>query len=141
MPIERDFTIGQLARLTELPATTLRYYERIGLLVADDRSQGNYRLYTQTSLRRLRFIRAAQSIGFTLDDIRALLGAQSGEPPSCGDVQKLISERLAEIEERLSSLNDVRRLLRSSLAKCRKATRAKCCHVIEALEANTSSMP
>lgn len=137
MPTKRDFTIGQLARAAEIPATTVRYYERIGLLLADDRSQGNYRLYSQASLRRLKFVRSAQSIGFTLDDIQSLLGAESGKPPSCSDVQELIKERLAEIKERLSSLRHVQRLLRSSLAKCQKAMRPKCCHVIEALEANT----
>jgi len=137
-PAARQFTIGQLARETHIPATTLRYYERIGLLLPDGRSQGNYRQYCQESLRRLEFIRAAQSTGFTLDDIRALLGAQHGKPPSCRDVQGLIKDRLAEIDQRLSGLKHMQKLLRSSLAKCEKTTRARCCHVIEALEAESS---
>ncbi len=78
MRSKRDFTIGALARAAEIAVTTVRYYERIGLLVPDDRSSGNYRLYSPASLRRLKFIRAAQSIGFTLDDVQALLGAQDG---------------------------------------------------------------
>jgi MerR family mercuric resistance operon transcriptional regulator len=128
------FTIGQLARQVQLPATTLRYYERIGLLTPDDRSQGNYRLYRKASLERLRFIRSAQSIGFTLDDIRALLGARAGTPPSCAGVQELIKQRLAEIDERLSSLRQVQRLLISSLRKCQRTARSRCCHVLESLE-------
>jgi MerR family mercuric resistance operon transcriptional regulator len=136
MPAGRPFTIGQLARKAQIPTTTVRYYERIGILVPDDRSQGNYRLYDPATLRRLQFIRAAQSIGFTLDDIQSLLGARSGKSPSCADVQRLIKQRLAEIETRLDSLRQVQRLLRSSLQKCQKTARARCCHIIEALEAN-----
>jgi DNA-binding transcriptional MerR regulator len=138
MPSKRDFTIGELARTADIPPTTVRYYERIGLLVPDDRSPGNYRLYSPASLRRLKFIRAAQSIGFTLDDIQALLGAQDGTRPSCPEVQLLIKDRLSEIAERLSSLRQVQRLLKASLAKCQITARAKCCHVIDALEANAS---
>jgi MerR family mercuric resistance operon transcriptional regulator len=134
-------TIGQLARKAQVPTTTVRYYERVGLLVPDDRSQGNYRLYGEASLRRLRFIRAAQSIGFTLDDVKSLLGAQPGRRPSCTDVQRLINVRLVEIEERLDSLRQVKRLLRSSLATCRKSAGAKCCHVIDTLEADSSRSP
>lgn len=141
MSTRMQFTIGQLARKAQIPTTTVRYYERVGLLAPDDRSQGNYRLYGKASLRRLRFIRAAQSIGFTLADIQALLGAQRGKPPTCSDVQKLIKGRLTEIEERLASLRHVERLLRSSLATCRKSAGAKCCHVIDTLEADSSRKP
>jgi MerR family mercuric resistance operon transcriptional regulator len=138
MPGKRDFTIGELARTAEIPTTTVRYYERIGLVVPDDRSLGNYRLYSPASLRRLKFIRAAQSIGFTLDDIRALLGAQDGKVPSCSEVQSLIKERLAEIEVHLASLRHVQKLLKSSLAKCQESARARCCHVLDTLDANFS---
>jgi MerR family mercuric resistance operon transcriptional regulator len=131
-----QFTIGQLARKAKIPTTTVRYYERVGLLRPDDRSQGNYRLYGEASVRRLQFIRAAQSIGFTLDDVQSLLGAQQGRRPSCTDVQRLIKERLEEIQRRLDSLQQVQRLLKSSLRKCQKTTRARCCHVIEALGKN-----
>ena len=93
---KRPLTIGQLARTMQIAASTIRYYERIGLLLPDDRSGGNYRLYSEASLRRLRFIRSAQSIGFTLDDIQSLLGAQNGTEPSCREVQTLIEQRLTD---------------------------------------------
>jgi DNA-binding transcriptional MerR regulator len=141
MPGEKRFTIGQLALEARIPATTLRYYERIGLLLPDDRSQGNYRLYGAASLRRLQFIRAAQSIGFKLDDIRTLLGASTGQAPSCANVQELIEARLAEIEQHVSQLRHVQRLLKSSLAKCRQTARRRCCHVVEALQENRQPAP
>jgi MerR family mercuric resistance operon transcriptional regulator len=135
MPTDRQFTIGRLAEKVGIPASTVRYYERIGLLEPEDRTQGNYRLYGQFSLRRLRFIRAAQSIGFTLDDIRLLMGAQNRRSPSCRDVQRLIAARLTEIDKQMTNLRNVQKVLKASAAKCRKTERARCCHVIESLEA------
>lgn len=128
------YTISQLAKAVGVPVTTLRYYERAGLLEPEDRSAGNYRLYSDASLQRLRFIRAAQGIGFTLDDVKALLGSTEGRPPSCPDVQQLIEDRLADIEKRLNDLRTVQRVLKTALQKCHESARADCCHVIESLE-------
>jgi DNA-binding transcriptional MerR regulator len=134
VPADGQFTIGRLAEKVEIPASTVRYYERIGLLEPEDRSQGNYRLYGQVSLRRLRFIRAAQSIGFTLDDIRLLMGAQNRRSPLCRDVQRLIAARLTEIDKQMTNLRHVQKVLKASAAKCRKTEQARCCHVIQSLE-------
>jgi len=131
--VRHQFTITELARAADVPTTTLRYYERAGLLEAEDRSQGNYRLYTDESLRRLKFIRAAQAIGFTLDDVKDLLGRVAEGPPSCRWVQTLIEGRLADIEERLKDLRYVQRVLKSSLEQCKKTEQAGCCHVVETL--------
>lgn len=126
------YTISQLARTADVPTTTVRYYERIGLVQPEDRSVGNYRLYSGASLRRLKFIRAAQAIGFTLDDVRALLG-EGGSVPCCGDVQQLIEDRLAEIDQRLKDLRQVQRVLKDSLAKCQTSNPRRACHVLESL--------
>jgi MerR family mercuric resistance operon transcriptional regulator len=131
--MHRQYTITQLSRAAAVPTTTLRFYEREGLVMPERRSPGNYRLYTDESLRRLKFIRAAQAIGFTLADARTLLGYQCARAPSCHDVQALIQERLVEIDKRLTALQEVKRVLSSSLKKCRRARRPKCCHVIEEL--------
>jgi DNA-binding transcriptional MerR regulator len=127
------YTISQLAHTADVPASTVRYYQRVGLLQPEGRSEGNYRLYGGEALRRLKFIRAAQAIGFTLDDVKALLGREDEEPPPCRDVQTLIERRLADIEERLQDLRHVRRVLKSSLEKCRRTEQAGCCHVLETL--------
>ncbi len=134
MSSDDRLTIGQLAREAQIPSTTVRYYERIGLLVPDDRSGGNYRLYNRASLRRLKFIRAAQAIGFTLDDASMLVERQGAKTPSCGDVRKLIEERLSDIDRRLEDLLHIRQVLKSSLEKCKKGRRAGCCHVVETLQ-------
>lgn len=131
------YTISQLAQAVGVPTTTLRYYERAGLLHPEDRSQGNYRLYSDESLQRLKFIRAAQAIGFTLDDVKRLMGRNDGKPLSCCDVQPLIAERLAEIDRRLKDLRHVQRVLQTALTKCRKSARAGRCPVIESLRSHS----
>ena len=127
------YTISQLANAAGIPTTTVRYYERVGLVEPEDRSQGNYRLYSDSSLDRLRFIRAAQATGFTLDDVKSLLSDGSGGTPTCGNVQGLIEKRLAEIEKRLKDLRHVQQVLKSALERCRKQKRTDCCHVVEQL--------
>lgn len=127
------FTISQVANAAGLPISTVRYYERVGLVEPEDRSAGNYRLYSEESLRRLKFIRAAQAIGFTLDDVKALLSTPGHTASSCREVQSLIEDRLAEVGSRLEDLRHVQRVLKSSLEKCRETERADCCHVIETL--------
>jgi MerR family mercuric resistance operon transcriptional regulator len=132
------YTISQLARAAEVPPSTLRYYERVALLEPEDRSQGNYRLYTAESLRRLRFIRAAQAIGFTLDDVKLLLGTKDRSTPSCQEVQHLVEQRLEDIDKRLRDLRHVRTVLRTALEKCRMTEREGCCHVLESLRSSSS---
>lgn len=129
----RQFTISQVAKAANLPATTVRYYERVGLVEPEDRSAGNYRLYSEESLRKLKFIRSAQAIGFTLDDVKALLSTPDNTAVSCREVQSLIEERLAEVTERLNDLRHVQRVLRSSLEKCKETESSDCCHIIETL--------
>ncbi|RMF45297.1 MAG: heavy metal-responsive transcriptional regulator [Planctomycetota bacterium] len=129
----REYTISQLARAAGVPTTTVRYYERIGVVRPEDRSAGNYRLYSDESLRKLQFIRAAQAIGFTLDDIKKLLAAEDGNVPRCGDVQPLIKDRLADVEQKLHDLQEVQRVLQSALRKCNRSRPTDPCCVIESI--------
>ena len=133
--MNQQYTISQLAKAAEVPTTTVRYYERIGLVEPEDRSRGNYRLYSEESLGKLKFIRAAQAIGFTLDNVKSLLGIHGGRTPSCGAVQTLIEERLADIGKHLKDLHHVKRVLTSTLERCKETEQAQdCCQVIEALD-------
>lgn len=131
--MRKRFTISQLARAADTPTTTVRYYERIGLVEPEDRSASNYRLYSEESLHKLKFIRTAQAIGFTLDDVKALLTTPSSAASSCREVQSLIENRLAEVDHRLRDLRLVQRVLKASLEKCKDTAQAGCCHVIETL--------
>ena len=121
-------TIGGLARAGEVPTSTVRYYERVGLLRPSARSPSNYRLYSQEDLHRLRFIRAAQAIGFTLDDVKELL-----RPARCEKVQELIERRLGHVAGRMRDLRHVQRVLHRSLEVCRAHEQSGRCGVIDRL--------
>lgn len=137
--MEPRYTIGRLARAAGVPASTVRYYERSRLLRPDGRTEGNYRVYGPEALARLRFIRAAQAIGLTLEDIATLLDFRDGRTAPCKEVQSLIEERLSELKKRLEQLRHVQAILRSSLRRCRGNERSGRCQVIETLKVAASS--
>ena len=130
MRSEKLFTIGELARSAGVPTSTVRYYEREGIVRPAGRSVSNYRLYSQADVDRLRFIRAAQATGFTLKDVTELL-----RPAPCGEVQGLIEHRLESVAERMRELRHVQRVLRRSLDECHNHERSGRCRVIDDLSA------
>lgn len=123
--------IGEVAAAAGVPTSTVRFYERRGLLPADGRSPSRYRLYGDAALERLRFIRSAQATGFTLEDIAALLDLrEEGKAPK-GEVQTMIRSRLADVQQRMADLKVVEGMLKASLSEC--ASRGGPCPVIEKL--------
>ena len=133
----QGMTIGRVAKAAGVPATTLRYYEREGLLNAPVRTTAGYRMYDDQAVERLRFIRAAQAVGFTLDDIRTLLQLDSHE--SCGDVQKLLERRIGEVDRKLAELKYMRTALGKALKQCQKSDCA--CPVLANLSAQSRKGP
>ena len=126
-----SFTIGELAGAAEVPTSTVRFYERKGLLKPSGRSASNYRVYTGDDLERLRFIRAAQATGFTLGDVKTLL-----RPAPCEKVQDLIEHRLAEVSQRAAELQRVRRVLKAALETCQTHAPSGRCKVVDDLSTN-----
>ncbi len=139
--METTYTIGQLARAAGVPTSTVRYYERIGLLQPEARTVGNYRLYGEEALERLHFIRSAQATGFTLEDVAALFHLRDGTTDICEDVQALIEDRLSDLEKRMSDLRLVQRALKATLKRCRETEWSGHCHVIDRLTAVSASHP
>ena len=127
-----SMTISELARAAGVPTTTVRYYERADLLMPSARSSAGYRLYGTAALERLRFIRAAQAVGFALDDISALLALETGGTTLCQtEVAALLEKRLAETEARLRDLKQVKAHLSAALTTCRNSNGE--CAVLEEL--------
>lgn len=124
------FTIGRLARRANVTSSAIRYYERSGLLQPVKRSPGDYRLYDDTSVEQLLFIKEAQSAGFALDDIRSLLKFRNGATAICEEVRHLIERRLADAEAQMLRLQNVRRVLRAFLRACRQVERGGECPVL-----------
>ena len=122
-------TIGRIAEAVGVATSTLRYYEREGLLTPADRSPAGYRLYDPNAVAQLRFIRSAQSVGFSLEDIKALLALD--ERTSCKQVQGMIEERLADVSGRIAELKSIQRTLTDALGRCRKSRRG--CPVLSEL--------
>lgn len=127
------YTISKLAREANVPTSTIRYYERRQLLQADTRSGGNYRLYSESSLERLRFIRSAQEVGFTLTDIADLLRIRDGDIAPCNQVQTLIQARLDKVHEELDHLTEIEGLLQAWLKVCQEVCRTGQCGVLKGL--------
>ena len=128
-----DFlAIGELGRRTETKVETIRYYERIGLLGAPSRTAGNYRAYGPEHLNRLSFIRRSRDLGFSLDQVRALLDLADQRERPCDAVDVIAKEHRAEVDRKIADLRALRRELDGMIDQCRCGTVADC-RIIEAL--------
>ncbi len=131
--MDEQLTIGNLARQTGVKVETIRYYERIGLLPRPARTaSGNYRSYSHAQLNRISFVRRARDLGFTLDQIRALLALADQRGHDCADVDAIARAHLGEVERKIADLTALRRQLRELIGSCSRGVVADC-RIIEAL--------
>lgn len=121
-----SYSIGALAEATDTKVETVRYYERIGLLPEPGRTSGNYRAYSADHLGRLSFIRRARDLGFTLDQIRALLGLADHKDDDCCAVDTMARDHLTDIDRKIADLKALRRELNDLLGQCKQGTIADC---------------
>lgn len=130
-----EYTIGQAARAAGVNVETLRYYERRGLMPEPPRSRGNYRLYPEDSVRIVRFVKRAQELGFTLNEIRELLSLRSGgNEVGCADVRAQASLKLRDIESKIRSLQTMRKALSQLVTECSGSGPVAACPILGALE-------
>ncbi|MCC7307134.1 MAG: heavy metal-responsive transcriptional regulator [Acidobacteria bacterium] len=108
--------IGDVAARSNVSIDTIRYYERRDLLPKAPRSDGGYRLFTSQSVDRVLFIKQAQELGFSLEEIAALLSA--GETSDCRHVHDLLDGKLAELDRKLKAMQEFRTKLKSYLDEC-----------------------
>jgi Zn(II)-responsive transcriptional regulator len=125
------FSIGELARRAGVAIDTVRYYERNQLLVPAGRLESGYRRYSATELKRLRFIRRAKGLGFSLAEIRELLSLS--DERSVAKVKRAAQAKLADVEQRLAELERIRSGLHSLIAACPGHGRAEACPILNAL--------
>jgi Cu(I)-responsive transcriptional regulator len=124
--------IGDLAKAADTKVETIRYYERIGLLPEPPRSAANYRTYGVEHLNRLAFARRARDLGFSIEQIRALLDLASHSDQSCEAVDRIARHHLAEVTRKLSALQALRRELEAIIGQCSHGTVAEC-RILDAL--------
>ncbi len=135
------FTIGKLAFLTNVGHDTLRYYEQEGLVKPAARSAAGYRLYDTDSARRIRFIKHAQSCGFTLAEIRELLVLRGRDKACCGDVRARAVEKKLQIAHKIRAMKAMAKALDQMIAECaNEAHPVKECTIIAAWERANISM-
>ena len=118
--------IGQLSRRTGVNIETIRYYEKIKMLPKPPRTEGGHRVYGPTEERILAFIRRGRELGFTLDEIRALLDLGGPVQAPCADVRDIAAKHLADIRAKIADLRKLEKLLAVTIDRCEGGTAPEC---------------
>lgn len=126
--------IGEFSRRTGCAIETIRFYEKAGILPQPQR-RGGYRCYGQADIGRLVFVRRARELGFTLDEVRALLRLASDGVGACAEVRTLAAAHLADVRARVADLGAMERVLAEAVRRC-DAGSETACPLIEALSAD-----
>ncbi len=134
--MNQGYTIGQLATAADVNVETVRYYQRRKLMVEPKRQPGRTRRYSEGDAERLRFIKGAQRLGFSLSEVKELLGLLA--PMSCSKTQKLATAKLKFVDERIRELQGLRRQFVRLLAACEANADESRCPIIERLRRRKS---
>lgn len=126
-----EMTIGQLAAAAEVNVETVRYYHRRGLLPAPQRPAGGIRRYPRSALTRLRFIKRSQSLGFSLEDVQALLSLDDGR--ACTTARAIGEHKLEEVRQRIEILRSLEKALQRLVRRCSTTKGKVACPLIDAL--------
>ena len=129
-------TIGRLAKEVGVNIQTVRYYERRRLLTAAERKPSGYRLYGEEALKRLRFIKNAQALGFTLHEIGDLLSLRVSSIARCGTVQVKAQAKLRQVEAKVHDLRALARALRNLIRACQAEQPTDRCPILKSMEEN-----
>ena len=132
-----EFPIGRLSRLSGVNIETIRYYERIKMLPSPPRTASGRRVYGSTHLRTLAFIRRARELGFSIEEIRALMRLGGPEKATCREVREIAAHHLEDIRAKLDDLKKLERLLARTVAQC-SGTSAPDCPVLDILDVKRS---
>ncbi len=130
----KGLTTGQLAKHAEVHIETIRYYERRGLLEKPARTNAGYRLYPAETIMRIRFIRRAQELGFSLQEIGELLLLKVDRKTPCSEVKKRADKKIEDIEEKLVLLRKMKKALMNLTKDCSGRGSVSQCPILEALE-------
>src|SRR5688500_1001780 len=128
-----SLSIGGLAHAAGVGVQTIRFYEREGLIEAPPRKASGYRIYPEDATVRIRFIRRAQELGFTLREIRELIALQTDASADCDDVRAVAVAKVAEVERKIADLTSMKAELKNLIGSCDCAGSARQCGIMECL--------
>jgi MerR family transcriptional regulator, copper efflux regulator len=131
----KRLTIGQLAKQAYVNIETIRYYERRGLIPEPPRRESGYRQYAPDTIKRIKFIKRAQELGFSLREIRELLSLRIDPKATSTDIKRRAEAKLADIDTKLRDLNGMKAALLKLTAACRGRGPTSECPILDALEA------
>lgn len=127
-------TISEVASAAGVNVQTLRYYERRGILPDPPRSSGGYRQYTAEAIERVNFVKRAQDLGFSLDEIGELLELRVRHGDACEVVEERAKRRLADVERKIEHLRRLRSVLADLVGACERREPTEDCPILESLE-------
>ncbi len=132
----KPLAIGKVARHAEVGVETIRFYQRVGLIEEPPRRLSGYRQYPEETVHRLRFIKRAKEHGFTLKEIKELLGLRvdPSSAAACGAVRKLAEEKIADVRGKIKTLQRVETVLMQLVGSCRRRSVTSNCPIIEVLQ-------
>jgi MerR family mercuric resistance operon transcriptional regulator len=131
-------TIGEVAKLAHVCIETMRYYERTGLIASPPRSESNYRLYPQETVRRVQFIKRAQELGFSLKEITELLALRATLDTPCADIRTRVLAKITAIEEKIRTLHAMKHALAQLVAECSGQGEITDCPILASLDAEVA---
>jgi MerR family copper efflux transcriptional regulator len=126
--------VGEVAKRAAVNLQTIHFYERGGLLPKPPRTASNYRMYSQDAVRRIRFIKRAQELGFTLRDIKELLSLRARPGSRCADVRQRAAAKLRDIQEKIRTLQRMRWALTKLIGECSGRGGVTECPILEVLD-------
>lgn len=132
---------SEVAAQSNVNAQTLRYYERRGLLPHPERSHSGYRTYTPEAVRVVRFVKRAQELGFTLDEIEELLHLALGGPTSCEEAKTMAHNRITDLQQRIEELAGIRDALTRLVDTCDQPRAERDCPILRDLETAAAATP
>lgn len=127
-------TIGEVAEQANVHIETLRYYERRGLVARPPRSASNYRQYPEDTVRRVRFIKRAQELGFSLNDIQELLSLRADPEAGCAEMRACAEAKMQDIEAKIGALAAMKSALATLVVECSGEGPLSDCPILESLE-------
>ena len=134
MKATENLSVGQVAKQAGVKIQTLHYYEKVGILKPAFRRESGYRAYDRNAIRVIRFIKHAQELGFSLEEIQELLKLKSVNTTKCEGVQKKAHSHLDDVKEKIARLDRIRRVLETLIEQCRERKAGSECPILDVLD-------